>query len=165
MQLRLRTKLTLEMTGLVLLVVAILSGFFVVQLLQQTLQQTEKRTKEIAQQVFELAAGALKDAAEQGLRPASAAPEDIRAYVQHTFEGSDALQGQLKAANLDTPAIYEDSLTDHDGIVLSCTDKRLLRKFIQHPLPVSRLTGPGLAHQLRALTGPGRQFEYDFLFS
>src|ERR1700747_1342706 len=96
MQLRLRTKLTLEMTGLVLLVVAILSGFFVAELLQQTLQQTDKRTKEVAQQVFELAAGALKDAAEQGLRPASAAPSDIRADVEQVFESNDALQGEMK---------------------------------------------------------------------
>jgi len=40
MQLRLRTKLTLIMTGLVLLVVAVLSAVFVAQLFEQVLQQT-----------------------------------------------------------------------------------------------------------------------------
>jgi PAS domain S-box-containing protein len=160
MQLRLRTKLTLEMTGLVLLVVAILSGFFVAQLLQQTLQQTDKRTKEVAQQVFELAKGALTDAAEQGLRPASAAPADIRAYVERVFEANDALQGEMKAANLDTPAIYEVSIADHDGMVLTSTDKRLLGKNLPHRPALPQLTGHGLAHQVRVLAGPGRQFEY-----
>ena len=49
MQLRLRTKLTIVMTGLVLLVVAVLSGVFLVQLLQQTLLDTDKRASDLAQ--------------------------------------------------------------------------------------------------------------------
>ena len=48
MQLRLRTKLTLVMTGLVLLVVAVLSGVFLAQLLQQTLLETDKRANDLA---------------------------------------------------------------------------------------------------------------------
>jgi hypothetical protein len=50
MQLRLRTKLTLVMTGLVLLVVIVISGVFVAQLLEQVLQQTHIRysTRRIA---------------------------------------------------------------------------------------------------------------------
>ena len=165
MQLRLRTKLTLEMTGLVLLVVAILSGVFVAQLLQQVLQQTEKRANEVAQQVFEHAKRALDDARDQGLRPVSASPADIREYVQHAFEASDALQAELKVATLETPAIYEVSITDHDGTTLTSTDKRLIGKFLQRRSPLSQLTGHGIAHQVGVLAGPGRQFEHDFLFS
>ena len=123
MQLRLRTKLTLEMTGLVLLVVAALSGVFVAQLLQQVLQQTDKRTREVAQQVFVQAQRALYDAAEQGMRPRSTSPTDIRDYVRQAFDISEGLRAELKAAKLDAPVIYEVSITDHDGIVLSSTDR------------------------------------------
>ncbi len=49
MQLRLRTKLTLVMTGLVLLVVAAVSGVYFAQLLQQVLDQSEKRADEYRQ--------------------------------------------------------------------------------------------------------------------
>ena len=105
MQLRLRTKLTLIMTGLVLLVVAVLSGVFVAQLLEQVLQQTDKRTHEIAHQVFVQAARALNDAAEEGRRPLSNDPPDIRDYVRQAFEQSENLQTELKAAKLDAPAI------------------------------------------------------------
>ena len=45
MQLRLRTKLTLVMTGLVLLVVAVLSGVFLAQLLQVSSRTTDKRAR------------------------------------------------------------------------------------------------------------------------
>jgi len=101
MQLRLRTKLTLIMTGLVLLVVAVLSAVFVAQLFEQVLQQTDKRTLEIANQVFEQARRALAEAAERGLRPASNNPADINDYVEKAFRMSEGLNAQLKAAKLD----------------------------------------------------------------
>ena len=52
MQLRLRTKLTLVMTSLVLLVAAVLSGVFAAQLLDQLLQATKDRAGDLAGQVF-----------------------------------------------------------------------------------------------------------------
>ena len=97
MQLRLRTKLTLIMTGLVLLVVTLLSALFVAQLLEQALQDTEKRTNDVARQVFEQAQRALAEAADAGLRPASNRPEDIREFVRKAFEMSDGLHAQLPA--------------------------------------------------------------------
>ena len=51
MQLRLRTKLTLVMTGLVLLVAAVLSGVFAAQLLDQMLQAT-RTVRVISRQTY-----------------------------------------------------------------------------------------------------------------
>ncbi|HXN51175.1 MAG TPA: ATP-binding protein [Candidatus Acidoferrum sp.] len=165
MQLRLRTKLTLIMTGLVLLVVAALSVVFVAQLLDQVLQQTDKRTHEIAHQVFVQAARALKDAAEEGQRPLSNEPQDVRDYVRRAFQSSENLQAELKTAKLDAPAIYEVSITDQQGIVLSSTDEKLPGKFLPRRAALSQLTERGFVHKVKVLAGPGRQYEYDFLFS
>src|SRR5258708_34017993 len=96
MQLRLRTKLTLVMTGLVVLVVAVLSGVFVGQLLEQVLQETDKRAHEIAQQVFQQAHPALTDPAEQGLRPSSNDPRDIHDFGRRACEINGTLQSPLK---------------------------------------------------------------------
>ena len=85
MQLRLRTKFTLVMTSLVLLVVAVLSGVFAAQLLQQLLQATNKRTEDLANEIFWQAKLALTEAAQKGLRPGSDAPEEIHDYVRHAF--------------------------------------------------------------------------------
>jgi PAS domain S-box-containing protein len=164
MQLRLRTKLTLIMTSLVLLVVAVLSVVFVAQLLDQVLEQTDKRTHEIARQVFEQAARALKDAAEEGQRPLSNEPQDVRDYVRRAFQSSENLQAELKTAKLDAPAIYEVSITDQQGIVLSSTDEKLPGKFLPRRVALSQLTKRGFVHQVKILAGPGRQYEYDFLF-
>ena len=98
MQLRLRTKLTLVMTSLVFLVVAVLSVVFLGQLLQQVLQETDKNVKDLVHYVFLQTQNALTDAANQGIRPYSNAPEDVHDYVRHALEINEGLQAQLAAA-------------------------------------------------------------------
>ena len=165
MQLRLRTKLTLIMTGLVLLVVAVLSAVFVAQLFEQVLQQTDKRTLEIAHEVFEQAKRALAEAAERGLRPASNDASDINDYVQKAFGMSEGLNAQLKAAKLDPPSIYEVSITNNDGKVLISTDESLRGKFLARRTNISQLTRRGYLHQAKVLTGPPQVYELDFPFN
>ena len=77
MPFRLRTKLTLVMTGLVLLVVAVLSAVFFSQLLGQVLQEKDKSARVLARYVFIQAQNALTEAADRGLRPPSSSPDDI----------------------------------------------------------------------------------------
>ena len=68
MQLGLRTKLTLVMTGLVFLVVVVLSAVFVAQLTSQVIHETNMRANELTQQIFDQAKHALEDAKESGAR-------------------------------------------------------------------------------------------------
>ena len=164
MQLRLRTKLTLIMTGLVLLVVVVLSAVFVGQLLQQVLQDTDKRAREIAHQVFEQAQRALTDAARDGMHPASNDPDDIHDYVRRAFEISEGLHAQLKAAK-EIPSIYEVSITDRDGVVMISTDESLTGNFLFKRTPLAQLTQRGLLRQIRVLAGTPHVYELDFPFS
>src|SRR5712691_61369 len=164
MQLRLRTKLTLVMTGLVLLVVAVLSVVFVAQLVEQALLEIDKRTTDVAQQVFEQAQRALTDAAESGLRPATDDPQDIHDYVRHAFEVSENLHAQLKATK-GIRLIYEVSITDYDGMVLVSSDESLQGKFLARRAPISQLTQRGYLHQAKVLAGPPRRFERDLPFT
>ncbi|HEY4818297.1 MAG TPA: ATP-binding protein [Candidatus Acidoferrum sp.] len=165
MQLRLRTKLTLIMTSLVLIVVAVLSAVFVAQLFEQVLQQTDRRTVEIANQVFEQARRALAEAASRGMRPASNDPNDIDEYVQKAFRTSEGLRAQLKAAKVDTPAIYEVSITNNDGKVLISTDESLIGKFLPRRTKISQLTQRGYLHQAKVLAGPPQVYELDLPFN
>src|SRR5713101_5900806 len=164
MQLRLRTKFTLVMTGLVLLVVAVLSGVFAAQLLDQLIQETDKRANDLAVQVFVQAKHSLVEAVQQGLRPASDAPEEIHDYVRHAFEISEGLRTQLRAAK-ENPLIYEVSITDTDGLVLASSDENLPGTFLPRRTPLSQLGGRNLLHQVKVLFGPSRVFELDYPFS
>ncbi len=164
MQLRLRTKLTLVMTSLVLLVAAVLSGVFAAQLLEQLLQATSARANDLAAQVFLQAQHALTDAGEQGLRPASDTPQEIHDYVRHAFEINEGLRTQLKAAK-DNPLIYEVSIVDHDGMVLISTDETLPGTFLPRRTPLSQLVQRNFLHQVKVLGGPSKVFELDYPFS
>ncbi|MGC2526239.1 MAG: ATP-binding protein [Candidatus Acidiferrum sp.] len=165
MQLRLRTKLTLVMTGLVLLVVAAVSGVYFALLLQQVLDQSESRAQGIAKNTFDQVKGALRDAEEQGWRPESSAPEDILDYVSYALGASQGLQAELQAAVV-ASSIYEVSITDHEGRVLAAApDKSVVGKFALYRPPLTQLTQRGILHQIKVLAGPPGFYEYQYPFS
>ncbi len=91
MQLGLRAKLTMVMTGLVLLSSLVLSLVFLELLMQQVLHDTDKRANELAREVFDTAKRALDDAKAQGVLPASSDPQETHDYVQRAFEISEGL--------------------------------------------------------------------------
>jgi len=159
MQLRLRTKFTLVMTSLVLFVVAVLSVVFAAQLLDQLIQETDKRATDLAQQVFLQAQNAVTEAKQLGLRPESEAPEEIHDYVRRAFEISEGLQTQLKAARGNL-LIYEVSITDTNGMVLASSDENLPGAFLAHRTPISQLEARSFLHQvgvlLRTLRGANK---------
>src|SRR2546427_7864981 len=164
MQLRLRTKLTLVMTSLVLLVAAVLSGVFAAQLLEQLLQATKTRADDLANQVFLQAKHALLEAGQRGLRPASDTPQEIHDFVRHAFEINEGLRTQLKAAKVN-PLIYEVSITDLNGMVLVSTDENLPGSFLPRRTPLSQLVQRNFLHQVKVLSGPSRLFELDYPFN
>jgi PAS domain S-box-containing protein len=170
MRLRLRTKFTLVMTSLVLFVVAVLSCVFAAQLLEQLIQETDKRADDLAQQVFLQAANAVREAARQRLQLSSDAPDEVRVYVRHAFEISEGLRTQLTAAHAN-PLIYEVSITDTDGIVLASTDENRPGTFLPRRASLSQLVGRSFLHQIRVLLVPRKRtvknpqlFEHDYLF-
>src|SRR6266571_436756 len=170
MQLRLRTKFTLVMTSLVLFVVAVLSVVFAAQLLDQLIQETDKRASDLSKQVFNQVENALTEAKQLGLRPDSDAPKDIHDYVRHAFEISEGLQTQFKAAK-ENPLIYEVSITDADGMVLASSDPNLPGAFLAHRTPISQLEARSFLHQVgvlfRALRGASKGpqlFEVEYPF-
>src|ERR1700687_1333103 len=164
MQLRLRTTLTLVMTSLVLLVVAVLSGVFLEQLLQQALHETDKRANEIAHEAFDEARHALKDAENQGLRPAPNALEDTAAYVRQAVETNDALLTKLKAST-DSPAIYEVSIVDRNGLVLVSSDSALRGSNSLRRPPLAQLVQSPFIKQIKILAGQPQVYEVDYPFS
>jgi PAS domain S-box-containing protein len=164
MQLRLRTKLTLVMTGLVLLVVAVLSSVFLAQLLKQTLTETDKRASDLAHQVFVQAQHALTDASDQGLRPSSEDPQDVHDYVRRAFEINAGLQAQMEAA-VSSPSVYEVSIADDSGLILISNDETLQGKTQPRRPPLSQLVQGKFIDQVKTLRGPSKIFEFDYPFN
>src|ERR1700747_1557652 len=165
MQLGLRTKLTLVMTGLVFLGVVVLSAVFVSRLTSQVIHETNTRANELAQQIFEQAKHSLEYAKQAGERPASNSPEDRHAYVKRAFQTSEGLQSALQSPLGSNPWIYDVSIVDHNGQVLVSSDTKLTSKIAQTRPPFAQIDRSNFFRQMKILYGPQRVFEASFPFT
>jgi len=163
MQLGLRAKLTMLMTAMVLLTTAVLSLVFLQLLIQQALNDTEKRAKELVASIFNEAKRAEADAKAMGLRPASDDPQDIHDFVRQVFETSDSLVSALNAA-AEVHSIYEASIVDDQGNVLVSSDRNAPGKIEPRKPPLSRLVQSPVVRQARILAGPAQIYEVEFPF-
>jgi len=163
MQLGLRAKLTMVMTGLVLLSALVLSGVFLELLLQQVLHDTDRRANEVAREVFDSARHALQDAKVKGMRPASDDPAETHDYVKRAFEISEGLSSRLESAT-DSPSIYEVSIVDRDGLVLASSDPSLPGKTALRRAPFSQLVQSPFVRQVRVLADKANVYEVDYPF-
>src|SRR5882762_3564592 len=165
MQLGLRTKLTLVMTGLVFVVVVVLSAVFVARLTSQVIHETNTRANELAQQMFEQAKHALEDAKQFGMRPNSNSLEDRHEYVRRAFETSDGLTASLQSPLGSNPWIYDVSIVDHDGLVLASSDSTTVGTTVQARPPFAQVDRRNFFRQMRMLYGPVRVYESSYAFT
>ncbi len=164
MQLRLRTKLTLVMTGLVLLVVAVISSVFVARVTSQVVRHANDRAQFVAHMSFEQARHALEEFKRKGLLPDSNSPEDVRDYVRKAFESDPALDSLLKSATAE-PSIYEVTISDHEGLVLASSDATLPGKIMPRRTPLAGLLHGNFFQEMRRLYGAEHVYEVDFPFN
>ncbi|HEY1469291.1 MAG TPA: ATP-binding protein [Candidatus Acidoferrum sp.] len=160
MQLGLRAKLTLIMTGLVLFTAIALSLIFLEQLLQRVLFETDQRAHELVRDVYESAGHALEDARQRGFLPASNEEEDTHDYVRKAFETSDWLEARLKAST-DAPWVYEVSIVDRDGEVLVSSDSAENGKVVLRRTPLDQLVQSPFIKQVRVLAEKTSEHYYE----
>jgi len=164
MQLGLKTKITLTTALLVLAVVGVNSSLYVMSLTRQVIRQANDRAQVVARHVFFQTQTALSDSAEQGLAPASASPEDLRNYLQHSLDNSDSLKSSIAAEMGYSPLIYEISITDVNGEVLVSSDASLPGKKSPPRSDLSQLVSGNFLSQFRRLYDPLRAYEVEFPF-
>ncbi|MGB7461300.1 MAG: ATP-binding protein [Candidatus Acidiferrum sp.] len=160
MQLGLRTKLTLIMTGLVLFTVTALSLIFLEQLLQRVLFETDQRANDLARGVFDSAGHALEDAKLRGFLPASNEEEDTHDYVRKAFETSDWLEARLRSST-DAPWVFEVSIVDRDGEVLVSSDPAAPGKVALRRPPLEQLVQSPFIKQVRILAEKDSEHYYE----
>src|SRR5690349_19524331 len=165
MQLRLRTKLTLVMTGLVFLVVVVLSGVFFARLTGQVIQETYNRANELTQQVFAQAHRSVVDAKQSGLQAASDSPEDRRDYVRQAFERNDALTEEINTPISANPWISDITIVHKSGMVLASNDPQTPGTMVM-PRPLfGQLARANIFKQMKALYGPLSIYEVRYPFT
>src|SRR5579859_3296208 len=159
MRLRLKTKITLSIAVLVLMVVGVTSWLHVLTLTRQVIEQADGRANLVAQQVFFQAQNALAEAANEGGLPASNRPEDVREYVRNALDQNSALTSLIDAEVGNSFLVYEVTIVDRDGTALISSDASLPgRKVLPRP-PLSQLVGAGFIQQLRLIYGAPQAYD------
>lgn len=159
MRLRLKTKITLSIALLVLMVVGVTSWLHILTLTRQVIEQADGRANLVAQQVFFQAQNALAEAANEGGLPASNRPEDVREYVRNALDQNSALTSLIDAEVGNSFLVYEVTIVDRDGTALISSDASLPgRKVLPRP-PLSQLVGAGFIQQLRLIYGAPQAYD------
>ena len=164
LRLSLKTKFTLTTALLVLAVVALIASLCVATLTRQVIRETSDRARFVTQQVFMQVRNALEDAAEQGSAPASASPEDVRAWIRQALDEDASLSALIEATVGYSPTIYEVSIADRDGVALVSSDASRPGRALPQRTPFDTLTDLNFLGQLRVLYGPPRVFEVSLPF-
>src|SRR6202140_1247158 len=164
MHLRLKTKITLIMAFLVLAVVGVNSTLYVATLTRQVILQANQRAQLVSRHVFFQAQNALSESAKSGETPASGSPEDLHAYVQKSLDESAALTSSIDAEVGYSPLIYEVSISEVNGTVLTSSDASQPGNQAQDRTNLAQLVSSSFLGQLRALYGPPRAYEADYPF-
>ena len=165
MQLRLKTKFTLTTSLLVLVVVALISSFYVGWLADWAILMAGERAQFVTQQVFLQAQKAIAETAEAGAAPASESQEDLQAFVRLALEENAGLTSQIDSSLGYGKSIYEVSIVDRNEVVLISSDPSLPGRPAFARPPLERLSGASFIEQLRVLYGPPLVYEVEFPFN
>src|SRR5262245_41705222 len=153
------------MTGLVFLVVAVLSGVYFARLTGQVIQETNNRANELTQQVFAQAKRSLADAKQAGLQAASDTPDDRRDYVRQAFERNEGLAEELQAPLGANAWMYDVMIVDKYGLVLASSDPQMPGTTV-YPRPLfGQLERANIFKQMKALFGPQPVYEVRYPFT
>ncbi len=110
---RLKTKLVLAITALVLLISGLLSMVYVSQLLHASVQQSYETNRMIADQVR----FALQNALEVGLKDLTvdpSHPEQLRELTRDAIRSSPVLKAVIDSANRYSPTVYDINIGDNE---------------------------------------------------
>jgi len=153
------------MTGLVFLVVVVLSGVYFARLTGQVIQETNNRANELTQQVFAQAKRSLADAKQSGLQAASDSPDDRRDYVRQAFERNEGLAEELQAPLGANAWMYDVMIVHKYGMVLASSDPQMPGAIV-YPRPLfSQLERANIFKQMKALYGPQPVYEVRYPFT
>jgi signal transduction histidine kinase len=157
--LRLKTKLVISITLMVVVIVASLATFYIYEVVRQRVQETRNDAKTIADMTEAAASGALQvDLADTNINLND--PAQVNRTLDDLLETDSAVNSLLESW-IGTSAIISDiAITDTNGLVLSHSDQSFLGKTLERRENFSDLVNAGVWQQLKLIFGPYRVYEY-----
>jgi signal transduction histidine kinase len=155
---RLKTKLVLAITGLVFLVVTVLSWLFLEQLLAQRISQSYAANDMVAQQVRYYTGLAVNNGL-RGKQFDANDPAALRAAVLEALQHDQGLNEQLSAVNRYSPTVYDVAIADRDGRALLSTDPTQDNVQLPKRENYDRLLHGGVFTTVYTFFGPPRTYD------
>jgi signal transduction histidine kinase len=154
---RLKTKLVLAITGLVFLVVTLLSWLYLEQLLKQRIDQSYAENDMVAHQIFYGTRLALHNIPAGG-NVKTDDPVALRAAVAAALEHDVALQALLNSAIRYSPTVYDIAIADNSGRALLSTDPTQTGQPLPARQQYEHLKNGGIATTIHAVFGRPRVY-------
>ena len=154
---RLKTKLVLAITGLVFLVVTVLSWLFLEQLLSQRIDQSYAANAMVARQIQYGTRLALTN----GLRGRKLDPNDpvaLRAAVADSLQKDEGLEALLNSVIRYSPTVFDVAIADHDGRALLSTDPTQDNQALPERQDFALLLHASIVNSVRTVFGPPRVY-------
>src|SRR5271154_4008133 len=154
---RLKTKLVLAITGLVVVMVTLLSGLYLSQLLLQQVEQAYSSNDILAHQILFATRHALKG----GVRNHPVDPKDpaaLRQAVAASLREDQGLSALLNSVIRYSPTVFDISIADWNDRVLLSTDVAQL----DQPVPIrpdfAEIRNASMLHLIEAVFGKPRVY-------
>jgi signal transduction histidine kinase len=155
---RLKTKLVLAITGLVFLVVTVLSWLFLEQLLAQRIDQSYEAHYIVARQIL-YSTGLALNTGLQGRQVDPNNPAALRATVLDVLQHDEGLNGLLSSVNRYVPTVFDVAIADSDGKALLSTDPTQDNVTLPKREDYALLQHAGVITTMRAVFGPPRNYD------
>ncbi|HEY4045879.1 MAG TPA: ATP-binding protein [Acidobacteriaceae bacterium] len=154
---RLKTKLVLAISGLVFLMVCVLSWLFLDQLVEQRIAESYSSNEMVAHQIL----FATRQALERNMRGRGVNPNDpsaLHAQIAEALRQDPGLTSLMNSAIAYAPTVFDVTIADSQGRGLASTEPDVLDK----PLPVrpeyGELQRGGLLRVIAIVFGPPRVY-------
>ncbi len=154
---RLKRKIVLAMTGLVLVVASVLSSLYLSQLFKQQIQQTYASTDIVAHQIVFTTRQALED----GLRGVPINQNDaqaLRAAVARALRDDPGLNALLNSVISYSPTVFDISIADPEGRALLSTDPVQQDQLVPRRQEYGALQAASVLQEIEIVFGPPRVY-------
>ncbi len=158
MRLRLKTKLVIAITIMVVALVTALSYAYVTQLVRERIHDAADSGDFVAHQIYNSAREALDlDLSSTRFDPDD--PNAVRQAIEESLQSDAGLNTLLQSIVGYSPVIYDAAITDTSGLALLHTDAFMQGKLML-PRPDFRIVrNASLSRQIRMLYGPQQVFD------
>ena len=157
--LRLKTKLVIYITLMVVIIVASLAAFYIYEVVHQRVQETNSDARVIALMTEAAASGALQvDLADTSINVKD--PAQVNKTLKDLLQTDSAVNSLLESWIGTNTFISDIAITDTDGQVLAHSDQSFIGKTIERREDFSDLVNAGVWKQIRIIFGPYRVYEF-----